>query len=75
LSFAWIIHRSCAHFLTRVDQTANCKGVIKGGLFFCFLQDKDGMLVMLAEQVNMEVLNAAGGELNNAVTNPFFGAL
>ena len=43
--------------------------------YLCDVQEKDGVLVLAAEQVNMEVLNAAGGELNNAVTNPFFGAL
>lgn len=32
-------------------------------------------LVMPSEKVSVESLNAAGGELNNAMTNPFFGAL
>jgi hypothetical protein len=30
---------------------------------------------MPREKVNVEVLNSVGGELNNALTNPFFGAL
>jgi hypothetical protein len=33
------------------------------------------MLVLAREAVSMEVLNAAGGEMNNALTNPFFGTL
>lgn len=38
-------------------------------------QDEGGMLVLARDKVNMEVLNAAGGEINNALTNPFFGVL
>jgi hypothetical protein len=30
---------------------------------------------MAREAVNVEALAAAAGELNNAISNPFFGAL
>ncbi len=39
---------------------------------------KDGSgeaLVMSEDKVNVELLNAAGAEINNAMTNPFFGKL
>jgi hypothetical protein len=39
------------------------------------LQRSDEALIMPKEAVDVEALNAAGGELNNAMTNPFFGAL
>jgi hypothetical protein len=39
------------------------------------VQDEGGMLVLPRDKVNLEVLNAAGGEINNALTNPFFGVL
>jgi hypothetical protein len=32
-------------------------------------------LYLPVDKVNIEVLNLAGAELNNASTNPFFGAL
>ncbi len=32
-------------------------------------------LVMPEDKVDVELLNVAGGELNNALTNPFFGKL
>lgn len=35
----------------------------------------DTLLNMPRDKVNLELLNSAGGELHNAVTNPFFGAL
>ncbi|GAX81762.1 hypothetical protein CEUSTIGMA_g9190.t1 [Chlamydomonas eustigma] len=38
-------------------------------------QRVDELLTMPREKVNVEVLNSVGGELNNALTNPFFGAL
>jgi hypothetical protein len=38
-------------------------------------QEGGGALVMTRDQVDMTVLNAAGGELQNALTNPFFGVL
>ena len=47
----------------------------------CFLcvsmqKDADGNgLYLPADKVNIEVLHLAGSELNNASTNPFFGAL
>lgn len=41
----------------------------------CVVQDEGGSLVLARDKVNMEVLNAAGGEINNALTNPFFGVL
>jgi hypothetical protein len=41
-----------------------------------FQQDPNGeFIVMTPEKVNVQNLNVAGGELNNALTNPFFGAL
>ena len=36
---------------------------------------EDDFLVMPAEKATIETLNAAGSELNNACTNPFFGVL
>jgi hypothetical protein len=39
------------------------------------VQDEGGSLVLPRDKVQMEVLNAAGGEINNALTNPFFGVL
>lgn len=44
-------------------------------LLSCCLQPSDEALIMPKEAVDVEALNAAGGELNNAMTNPFFGAL
>lgn len=41
----------------------------------CCAQDEGGMLVLARHKVDMEVLNAAGGEIDNALTNPFFGVL
>ena len=39
-------------------------------------KDADGNgLYLPADRVNIEVLHLAGSELNNASTNPFFGAL
>lgn len=39
-------------------------------------KDADGNgLYLPADKVNIEVLHLAGSELNNASTNPFFGAL
>ena len=32
-------------------------------------------MVMPPEKVNLAVLNAAGAELNSAISNPFFGVL
>lgn len=67
------IRLSNAAFQTRV-------GSVEGSLRFLELLgfEKDGgaeFLVMPRDKVNVEILNAAGGELNNALTNPFFGAL
>lgn len=44
---------------------------------WCLLQkDADGeALVMADDKVDIELLNVAGSELNNAMTNPFFGKL
>ncbi len=42
----------------------------------CWQGDASGeFLEMAAEDVNIDVLNAAGGELDSALNNPFFGAL
>jgi hypothetical protein len=41
----------------------------------CAAQDEGSSLVLPQDKVQMEVLNAAGGEINNALTNPFFGVL
>lgn len=38
-------------------------------------QEEGGMLQLPRDKVNMEVLNSAGAEINNALTNPFFGVL
>eukprot|EP00775_Hariotina_reticulata_P013661 gene13661-13783_t len=38
-------------------------------------EEEGGVLVLSREKVDMEVLNHAGGEINNALTNPFFGVL
>jgi hypothetical protein len=39
------------------------------------LQEADGVLQLARDKVNMEVLNSAGGEISNALSNPFFGML
>ena len=39
------------------------------------MQKVDDVLTMPRDKVNMEVINAVGGEINNALSNPFFGAL
>jgi hypothetical protein len=44
-------------------------------LLLLLLQEADGMLRLPRDKVNMEVLNSAGGEINNALSNPFFGVL
>ncbi|EIE21636.1 hypothetical protein COCSUDRAFT_30128 [Coccomyxa subellipsoidea C-169] len=67
------IRLSNAAFQTRV-------GSVEGSLRFLELLgfDKDAggeFIVMPRDKVSVETLNAAGGELNNALTNPFFGAL
>lgn len=38
-------------------------------------QREGDVLVLPAESARMETLNAAGEVLNNAITNPMFGAL
>ena len=38
-------------------------------------QENTNILIMPAENVQMESLNAAGGLLTNAITNPMFGVL
>ena len=67
------IRLSNAAFQSRV-------GSVPGALDFLqllgFRPDADGeFLVMPADKTDLESLNAAGGELHNALTNPFFGAL
>ena len=37
--------------------------------------DTDENLVLAREDVDIGLLNVAGGELNKAITNPFFGVL
>lgn len=42
----------------------------------CLQKDEGGeFLEMPADSVNVETLHVAGAELNNALTNPFFGVL
>lgn len=67
------IRLSNAAFQSRV-------GSVEGALQFLellgFARDATGeFLEMARDRVSIETLNAAGGELNNALTNPFFGAL
>jgi hypothetical protein len=38
-------------------------------------EEAGGVLVLARDKLSMEVLNHAGGEINNALTNPFFGVL
>ena len=65
------IKLSNAAFKTRV-------GSLNGALKFLevvgFQQEGD-FLVMPADKASADTLNAAGTELNNACTNPFFGVL
>jgi hypothetical protein len=65
------INMGNAAFQARV---ASVPGAVDFFKLLCF-QDEGGMLVLPRDKVNMEVLNAAGGEINNALTNPFFGVL
>ncbi|EFJ43466.1 hypothetical protein VOLCADRAFT_119060 [Volvox carteri f. nagariensis] len=44
-------------------------------LVTCGFEKKDDALVMLPEKLNVELLRGAGGALDEALTNPFFGAL
>ncbi|GIL81998.1 hypothetical protein Vretimale_1559 [Volvox reticuliferus] len=44
-------------------------------LVTCGFEKTDDALVMRPENVNVELLNGAGGALNEALTNPFFGML
>ncbi len=51
---------------------------MRGALKFLELvgfQKEDDCLLMPTEKASVPTLNAAGGELNNACTNPFFGVL
>jgi hypothetical protein len=41
----------------------------------CTVQEEGEMLKMPREAVALEVLQAAGSEINNALSNPFFGLL
>lgn len=44
----------------------------------CMSSQKDESgeaLVMPEDKVNIQLLNVAGAEINNAMTNPFFGKL
>lgn len=55
-------------------------GSVPGALDFLtllgFQADAAGeFLTMPADKADLEGLHAAGGELQNALTNPFFGAL
>ena len=53
-------------------------GSLNGALKFLEIvgfQQEGDFLVMPAEKATADTLNAAGGELNNASTNPFFGVL
>ncbi|GLC66404.1 hypothetical protein PLESTF_000423800 [Pleodorina starrii] len=44
-------------------------------LITCGFEKTEEALVMQPEKINMDLLNGAGGALNEALTNPFFGAL
>ncbi|XP_059632154.1 uncharacterized protein LOC132274829 [Cornus florida] len=55
-------------------------GALKGGIEFlelCGFEKIEGgeFLFLPRDKVDMEVLNSAGSELNNAINNPFFGVL
>ena len=65
------IKLSNAAFKTRVS---SLNGALKFLEILGFQQEGD-FLVMPAERASADALNAAGGELNNASTNPFFGVL
>jgi hypothetical protein len=65
------IRLSNAAFQTRV---ASMNGALKF-LELVGFQKEDDSLLMPAEKASADTLNAAGGELNNACTNPFFGVL
>lgn len=65
------IRVSNAAFQSRV---ASMSGALKFLELIGFHKEDDS-LVMPAEKATTETLNAAGGELNNACTNPFFGVL
>ena len=65
------IRVSNAAFQSRV---ASMSGALKF-LELIGFHKEDDVLVMPAERATTETLNAAGGELNNACTNPFFGVL
>ena len=65
------IRLSNAAFQARV---ASMSGAVKF-LELIGFHEEDDFLVMPAEKAGPETLNAAGGELNNACTNPFFGVL
>jgi hypothetical protein len=42
----------------------------------CLQRDEtQGVLNMPRDKVDLVLLNTAGGELNNALSNPFFGVL
>lgn len=52
--------------------------VVPGSVDFlklCGFQEEGEVLTMSREAVQPQVLQAAGSEINNAVSNPFFGAL
>eukprot|EP00879_Flechtneria_rotunda_P025672 GHRR01027306.1.p1 GENE.GHRR01027306.1~~GHRR01027306.1.p1 ORF type:complete len:186 (+),score=60.47 GHRR01027306.1:425-982(+) len=65
------INTSNAAFQSRVGAVPGSVDFLKHVGF----QEEDGVLVLPRDQVNMEVLNSAGAEINNALTNPFFGVL
>lgn len=65
------IKLSNAAFQSRVS---SMNGALKFLELVGFQKEVD-FLVMPAEKATPGTLNAAGGELNNACTNPFFGML
>ena len=65
------IKLSNAAFQKRVS---SLNGALKFLEVVGFQQEGD-FLVMPAEKASADTLNAAGGELTNACTNPFFGVL
>jgi hypothetical protein len=72
-SLSFLMHLAVtprSHQCTRTPFTAHA-----GFLPLVRSQKSDELLTMPRDKVSVEVLAAVGGELNNALTNPFFGAL
>lgn len=54
-------------------------GSLKGGLQFLeicgFEKENEEFLILPRDKVDLAILNTAGGELNSAIINPYFGVL